>query len=264
VAKVQAPKGPAKTQPADPGGRQFPNQDSKLQNRLGDGGAPVAPAADVEGGVKRVQTMQIGRDGSVSAPPPVPGMVVVQPQAPQPVMQAALEAPPTAPIATAPVAPIAAPPRPAAIAPQPRVPVPVVNAAPPEPAALVPAAPKKQALKKAPVARDDLVASAPGGAPAAVAPVTTAPAKLGGGGYVAVLASKGSKADAQRANTDMEQRFDVLKGKIFDVQEANLTAQGKGVVYRSVVGPPGSLAYATGICGQLKAVGHTDCWPVKY
>ena len=262
VAKVQAPKGPAKTQPADPGGKQFPNQDSKLQNRL-DGSTANAPNPDVDGGVKRVQTYPVGRDGTVSAPPAVPGMFVVPPQAPaQPVVQAALEAPPAAavPIAVAPPQP---PLQPRAITPQPRAAIPVVNAAPAEPIAAAPPAPKKQALKKAPATRDDLVASAAGSVPAA-APIAAAPSKLGGGGYVAVLASKASKADAERANADMEQRFDVLKGKIFDVQEANLSAQGKGVVFRSVVGPPGSLAYASGICGQLKAVGHTDCWPVKY
>jgi hypothetical protein len=45
VAKVAAPKGPSKTQPADPGGKQFANQDSKLQSRLGDGSAPTPVAA---------------------------------------------------------------------------------------------------------------------------------------------------------------------------------------------------------------------------
>jgi len=76
--------------------------------------------------------------------------------------------------------------------------------------------------------------------------------------------SRGSKAEAERTNAEMEQRFEVLKGKPFDVQEANLTAKGKGIVYRSVVGPPGSLAFANSLCEQVKAAGHTDCWPVRY
>ena len=268
VAKVAAPKGPSKTQPADPGGKQFANQDSKLQSRLGDGSAPTPVAAspvDVESGVKRVPTVVIGRDGSVSPPSPVPGMVVVQPQPPGPPPVSAQQATVAAAVATAPVAPPqAAPvvvpqPRVAAIAPQPRAPVPVVNAAPVEVIPVAPPPPKKPTVKRAPPPRDDLAAT---GSAAPVAAV--APARGPSSGFVAVLASKGSKAEAERTNAELEQRFDVLKGKIFDVQEANLTAQGKGIYYRSVVGPPGSREFASGVCNQLKAVGYTGCWITAY
>jgi len=266
LAKVSAPKGPAKTQPADPGGKQFPNQESKLQNRLGDGSAPVATASvasqpEVDTGVRRVQLVPIGRDGSMSAPPPVPGMVVVPSQ--PPAVQPIATAPP--PMAVAPQAAVPqaspAPARIATVTPQqPRVTAPVVNATPPEPVAAAPAV-KKPTAKKAAPPRDDLAATGGAVVSAAAAP---AAAKGGGSGYVAVLASRGSKAEAEKTNAEMEQRFEVLKGKPFDVQEANLTAKGKGIVYRSVVGPPGSLAFANSLCEQVKAAGHTDCWPVRY
>ena len=261
VAKLTAPKGPAKVQPVEPGGKQFPNQDSKLQNRLGDGSSTAAPS-DGEGGVRRVPVLSVGRDGSMSAPVPaqpaaaVPGMVVQMPAAAPPAPTASQAAPVAASVVAAATAsaPVA---QPRAVVPQARVNVPVAD---PDPVA--PIAGKKVAVTKKPLAaRDDLVAS--NGAPSAAA---AAPAikPAGGRGFVAVIASKGSRSDAQKANTDMEQKFDVLKGKVFDVQEADLTAQGKGVVFRSVVGPPGSRQFASGICEQLKGVGYASCWITNY
>lgn len=271
VAKVTAPKGPSKTQPADPGGKQFANQDSKLQSRLGDGSGPITAVPptqpiDTEGGVKRVQTQVIARDGSIVAPPPapastpVPGMTIVDGfNAPRPQAQAAV----AAVSAVAPPVQPSVQPRPVAV-PQARVPVVAAPAAvaDPQTATAAPPVVKKQPAPKKPVTRDDLAAA--GSGPAAAAVPAPAAAKSGVNGYVAAVASKGSRADAQRTNADLEQRFDILKGKIFDVQEADLTAQGKGVVYRSVVGPPGSRAFAQGICSQLKTVGYNDCWPVAY
>jgi hypothetical protein len=271
VAKVSAPTGPAKTAPADPGGKQFPNQESKLQERLGDGTAAPAGAAPDLGetdGVQRVKTVSVGRDGTMSAPPQgsaIPGMVVQMPARPQ-------AAQPALPTPTLPQQAPAAQARAVPQQPQPQQPRVIAAAEPaadatPEPQP--PAAKKPPPQKKPLAARDDLVASNGVPSAATVAPPAPAPApakaaSAGGTGFVAVIASRANKADAQKANVDLEQRFDVLKGKIFDVQEADLTAQGKGVVYRSVVGPPGSRAFANGICEQLKTVGYTDCWPVKY
>ncbi len=266
VAKVSAPKGPTKTAPADPGGKQFPNQESKLQERLGDGTASpsgMAPAGGASNvgdtdGVQRVRTMTVGRDGTLSAPvqaaSAIPGMVVQMPAPAQP-------APAPAPVQqTAQAAPVA---QPRAVVPQARTVVAAVSeVAPPEASAPAPTKRAAAAQKKSLAVRDDLVAS--NGVPSAATVAPLVSVKAGGSGFVAVIASKASKADAQKANADLEQRFDVLKGKIFDVQEADLTAQGKGVVYRSVVGPPGSRAFASGICEQLKSVGYADCWPVKY
>jgi SPOR domain len=269
VAKVSAPKGPTKTPPAEAGGKQFPNQNSKLQDRLGDGSAPpatvaaMAPASasggtpDLEGGVKRVPTVVVGRDGSMTAPA---GMVVVgaQPARPAP----AADVQPAAPAAAVAPPPAAPPPqaRVAAVAPAAKPVTPVIANAAPTEAAPAPA-PKKATPKKTAAARDDAAAPAGGTSAAAVA---VPAAKAGGSGYVAVVASKNNRADAQKANADLEQRFEVLKGKVFDVQEADLSAQGKGVVYRSVVGPPGSRAFASGVCSELKAAGYNDCWPVAY
>jgi hypothetical protein len=269
VAKVAAPTGPAKTQPAEAGGKQFPNQNSKLQERLGEGSPPagtppatvasMTPASsaggapDLEGGVKRVPTVVVGRDGSMTAPA---GMVVVgaaQPQASRPAAQPpAADVPAAAPL-TAPASPQA---RVAAAVPPSKPAVPVVANAAPAEAAPGPA-PKKATPKKAAAARDDAAAPAGGAAPAVAA-------KSGATGYVAVIASKNNRADAQKANAELEQKFEVLKGKVFDVQEADLSAQGKGVVYRSVVGPPGSRAFASSVCSELKAAGYNDCWPVAY
>ncbi len=270
IAKVSAPKGPSKMPPADPSGRQFPNQDSKLQSRLGEGSAPASSLADAEGGVKRVTTQIIGRDGSIVAPQiqastPVPGLTIVDgmnaprqqsPAAPQTAVAAIDTAPPVIQPRTQPQARI-----PAAVA-----------AAEPAPIAAVAASPKKTPPPKKQAVRDDLAATGAAPAPAAASNTRVAsapsaipaPTKLGANGYVAVLASKTSRADATKANADLERNFDVLKGKIFDVQEADLTAQGKGVVFRSVVGPPGSKEFASGICAQLKAVGHANCWVNAY
>jgi hypothetical protein len=170
-------------------------------------------------------------------------------------------APPAAEVAPLPVAQPQARVAGVSVVGTPRVPTPVVNATPVETLPPAAAPPKKQAPKKAAAARDDLVAA---GGPA-VAPVAAVAApKASGSGFVAVLASKPSRAEAEKVNSDLETKFDVLKGKVFDVQEADLTAQGKGVVFRSVVGPPGSRAFAMGVCNDLKAVGYAGCWATQY
>jgi hypothetical protein len=270
VGSVKAPNSPAKTQPTDAGGMKFPNQSSKLAGRLEDGSAPAsatlgaaatapssasAAAADPDG-VKRVATVVVGRDGSI-APPPAPpmGMVVERPAAPR-----LPQAQPDLPAAVPPQRTRTAELQPQA-APQPKAPLAVVNQAPGEATPAPPKVVKQAPPKKQPAARDDLASNTAAPAAGAAAPA----AKAGGtGGFVAVLASKPSRAEAERANAEFEQKFDVLKGKVFDVQEADLTSQGKGVVYRSVVGPPGSRAFAAGVCSDLKAVGYAGCWATAY
>jgi hypothetical protein len=92
---------------------------------------------------------------------------------------------------------------------------------------------------------------------------TTAPAVTASAGYVAVLASKGSRMDALKAYADLQQKYpDVLGSKTPDVQEANLGE--KGLWYRAVVGPPGSREAAAAVCGQLKTAGHAACWVTAY
>jgi hypothetical protein len=89
------------------------------------------------------------------------------------------------------------------------------------------------------------------------------PTVTGTSGYVAVLASKGSRMDALKAFADLQQKYgDVLASKTPDVQEANLG--DKGLWYRAVVGPPGSRDAASAVCAQLKTAGHAGCWVTAY
>lgn len=265
-AKISAPKGPSKTQPTDAGGKQFANQDSKLQERF-DGGAPpagstqpssasaVAGASVVDGdGVKRVQTYAVGRDGSVALPPPPLGTTVVGGQ-PRPVG-------PLPGVTTGEV--ISTQPRVRTVeVAQPRAVVPVPLSVANTPTA-DPAAVQKKAVapKKSAATRDDLAAGAPTAGVGAT-PVAAAAPKAGGSNFVAIVASKSSRADALKVNAELE-KLDVLKGKVFDVQEADLSAQGRGTTYRSVVGPPGSRAYAVSVCNSVKSLGYADCWPGPY
>jgi hypothetical protein len=271
---------PAKTKPADPGGRQFANQDSKLLGKLGEDATRTAASASDDGsGVRRVTTMPIGRDGSIVAPPvaaaapaapapaggpAVPGMILdnsfrnaAAPPSPPP-------APPAAPAAQ-PAAPIA--PRIAAAPPVAQPPLPKAPPAAPAPAAEAPAAkPPARAVAKAPKTRDDYAAAGSqatttAAVPAAAAPAAAATPKAGITGYMAVLASPKSRMDALKAFADLQQKYpDVLANRTPEVQESDQSARGLGVIYRVLVGPPGSREAATGVCQQLKAAGHSACW----
>lgn len=277
---VKSAAAPAKTKPADAGGKQFAHTDSKIMGRLGDGAAEVDP-----NGARKVSTLVVGRDGSIQAPPEA--------------------APPAAPAPAAPAAPAAAAPAPAApaVAPAAAQPVAVpgmmvVDALPPKPAAAPPAA----------AAPQKIVVTPPAAAPAPAKPVVVAkaePATTGsvdaqqaaaaakkpvakkvaaadafttattpaaqpvtsGNGYVAVLASVPlsgtSRMEALKRYADMQQKYGtVLGGKTPDVAEANLGA--KGSYHRLVVGPPASREQANTLCSQLKAQGYTDCWVTSY
>ena len=80
-----------------------------------------------------------------------------------------------------------------------------------------------------------------------------------------MLSSQKSRMDALKVFADLQQKYgSALSGKTPDVQEADLSARGLGTVYRLVVGPPGSRDAASGICNQIKAAGHKDCWVNAY
>jgi hypothetical protein len=82
-------------------------------------------------------------------------------------------------------------------------------------------------------------------------------------GFVAVLASKRSRADALNAFAELQRKYpEVLAGMTPDVQEADLG--DKGMWYRAVVGPPGSREAATNVCHDLKTAGHDGCWVAAY
>ncbi len=75
---VRGDTAPSKTTPADPGGKQFAHTDSKIMGRLGEGcarqrAAAASPDSDVDtNGARKVQTLVVGRDGSIAPPPATP------------------------------------------------------------------------------------------------------------------------------------------------------------------------------------------------
>jgi hypothetical protein len=271
IPVARADKQPAKIKPATPDGKQMAGNGSALQNE-GDTG-PIRPVqstatagADAEGtGSRKVQTMQIGRDGSIAAPAQqttqatkVPGMQLVFPSTPN--EQRAMpvpnlpEAQPVQPRAAAPVQPrVAAVPAPMNAA---------TEAAPP-------AAQKKVVAQapvpKKPVVRDDMAAGASALGAGEVA-AAAAPRKPSGAGYMAVISNHKTQMEAMKAFADMQQKYPALQGKQPVVQEADLTSKGMGVVQRLMVGPPGSKASAVETCKQMEAAGHKvgDCWTINY
>jgi hypothetical protein len=275
---IKADQRPVKTQPADPGGKQFAHRDSKLMGRLGENSDQTAASGDSENGVRKVSTLVVGRDGSIGAPAPeaaprgiqVPGMTIVdgfgsRPAARPPEPQVQQGQPGTVVIQRPQIG--VKPNVAAAPAPQPQV---ISKAAPaPEPEA--PAA-KQRVAAKAPVEKE---------APAAVKETASAPKAASGGaagaagaaggastgaaGYVAVLSSQKSRMDALKSFADLQQKYgSLLQGKIPDVQEADLSSRGLGTVYRVMVGPPGSREAANSLCGRLKTAGYTGCWVTGY
>ena len=252
--------GPSKTKPTDPGGKQFAHTDSKIMGRLGDNSSESAADGS---GARKVQTLVVGRDGSIvppASPPPqtgsvtpsvvVPGMTVVDgfggqfPQANNP-------APPKAPVA--PAAPPAA-----------KAQGPVVVNSPnsaQKPVVIARTTPTNRAVNAKPAAPKAPAASAP---KKPAPPPTTA---TGSNGYVAVLASvpvsSRSRLAALQRFADMQQKYSsVLQNKTPDIREANLGE--RGTYHRLLVGPPGSRAQASSVCSQLKSAGHTGCWVTAY
>lgn len=70
---IKADRGPAKTAPAEPGGRSFANQDSKLLGRLDSGNGTTKRTALDDDGRKRVRevpTVRVGPDGRLIMPKP--------------------------------------------------------------------------------------------------------------------------------------------------------------------------------------------------
>lgn len=275
---IQADARPAKSQPEDPGGKQFAHSDSKLMGRLendGDSANGRLNASDDtdSAGVRRVPTIMVSRDGSIAPPPAeprlppttvsVPGMTIVDGfgSRAQPPVQPARRVEPVQSPGSAVAAPrIIAKATPAA---EPATPVvePVSTAraepTPPPPvrsAALQPAAPR-------PTPERPIVVRQPPVQQPAAAPAPRASSV----GYVAVLASQKSRIDALKTFADLQQKYvSVLQNKIPDVQEADLSARGLGTMYRVVVGPPSSREAAADICGQLKTAGFQGCWVTAY
>lgn len=264
-AIVKASQQPAKSPPDNPGGKQFPNQDSRILGKLEqDSGAR---GGDVDAnGVRRVPTITYGRDGTVasgpSAPPgappavrpnvQVPGMTIVDGfSSGGGAVPPAASGPPPPP---APPAAVAAP-RTNIPPPPPAPPIAVARAAPPA---------------AAPVARPAPISPSSGEPPAVAAPAKRAVPTVTGAatkatsGYVAVLTTRRSRMDALGSFADLQQKYPVLQDKIPDVIEADLSSRNLGTMYRLVVGPPGSRQQVSTLCSQLKSAGYTDCWATQY
>lgn len=262
---VKADVAPAKSKPADPGGKAVAHTDKVFVNRLADGkeakpptpAAVPPPPAEADGGSRKVTTLIVNRDGSIvpqmtqpapAAPPPplpapasVPGMVI-EGLTPRPVASAPPPPPPQLrPSAAATV-----------VAPSPRASAPQVADLPlPKVRERAEPVPRKRAAE-----RDDAKATRT----AAAAPAATASA---GAGFVAVLASKKSRDDALKVFADLHQKYpDALQGRTPDVRQVNLGE--KGVWYRLIVGPPGSREAAANVCKQLKSQGFSGCWATGY
>jgi hypothetical protein len=83
-----------------------------------------------------------------------------------------------------------------------------------------------------------------------------APAAGGAGraGYAVQVSSQRSEAEAQTAFRALQAKFpDQLGGRQPMVRRADLG--DKGVFYRALVGPFGSMEQAAGVCSSLKAAG---------
>ncbi len=268
---VKADKSPTRTKPAEPGGKEQPHMDKKIQNRLAEAGAPpatqplpspaaAAPVAPTDAEAPRkVQTVVVNRDGTLTptAPPAaVPGMIIEGVPPARPELRGAA---PQDRAATPPVTPVQKAPA------QPKVadlPLPKVK---PETKAEAPAAAPVPKKKAAP--RDDLVAQqqgvggpAPTPTPAAAAPAAKVP---GANGYVAVLTSRKSREEALKSFADLHQKYgEVLGNRPTDVREVDLGE--KGIWFRSILGPPGSREAVNTLCKQLKDQGYTSCFPMAY
>ncbi len=261
---LRADSAPAKAQPTEAGGKQIAHTDKKFLNRLTDerGSARPVPVSiqppperdsgPGDGATRRVPTMVVNRDGSISptsgatsAPPPmtgVPGMVIegLPPRMPPPQLREVQE--PAAPARVAEDTRPAPPPvTPRRIASAP----PTVAADPPPVAA---PAPRVETERRRPAVRQAALPT---------------PSATGSSGYVAVLSSRKSHMDALKSFADMQQKYSsVLQGRTPDVREVNLGE--KGVWFRAVVGPPSSREAANNVCGQLKTAGYTGCWIMAY
>jgi hypothetical protein len=282
---VQADARPVKEVPQDAGGKDFPNKNKMIYERLQGGdqpeaehivprqeelampampgvnptaglpadAAPVAPPAvatvdDPEGGPRRVKTLVVKADGSVMEPPPEAAAAPQAPAAPQQVASADGAAPPAAiqPIAT-------------------------VSAIPPMPGAAAQAAPAPAPVAAAPVAQPPAAAPAPVAADpqpvAAIPPAKPAPKVVAAAApepaakpskYVIQVGSKQNQTEALATFADIQQKYPTLVANYRPmVQKADLGA--KGVWYRLRIGPIPDKAAASKLCTQLKSQGMPDC-----
>ncbi|MEM8573539.1 MAG: SPOR domain-containing protein [Pseudomonadota bacterium] len=243
---VTADASPVRAAPDAPGGKEFPNKNKLIYDRLTNGAtpeserlvprqedvavpalppatataglpAPVAtagPAAD-DGGPRKVRTMVVNPDGSVQAPAAVASANQAIAGATDQANNAIAQANGAVAQANGMMA-------------QPNM-MPVPSIQPPA------AAPQQVAA-----------------APAAAAPAAAASS------YVVQLGSTKSQTDALANFADAQQKYPSLLGSYQPlVRKTDLGA--KGTWYRLQVGPMADKDSAYRLCGQLKSKGHGDC-----
>ena len=275
---VQADSSPVKQAPADPGGKEFPNKNKLIYERLQNGDQPeaerivprqeelampampggeqtaglpagaapmaapgVAAVEDPSGGPRRVKTLVVRPDGSVEGPPASEAAPPMAEPAMPPAPQQMAAATASDQMAAAPAAPVPV-----------TLPAPVPAAAPapaadPQPVAAIPApAPAPAAAPAPPPAQ-----AAPAPAPAQAAPA--APSK-----YVVQVSSKQNQTEALATFADMQQKYPALLAPYRPlVQKADLGS--KGVWYRLQIGPMTSKSTASKLCEDLKSQGLPEC-----
>jgi hypothetical protein len=248
---VRASKEPVKVAPADRGGKQFANTDSRvLNNRVPSEGSSAASGGDAgssgttdSNGVRRVATVPVGPAGAV------PGMMVVGPNGGPGVPPSMMEPPRSAPPPPPPqqFQPPVQPQRVAAVQP---------------PVATPPPAPPRQPIVRAP---QPAVEAEPVQKAAAVAPkppATDRPKPISG--YVAVLGFQKSQLEAMKMMADLQQKYEPLRDKRLEIVQSDQTSRGLGVIYRVVVGPRGGITPVRELCSQLQAAGMSKqgCYPL--
>jgi hypothetical protein len=212
-----------------------------------DSGDQEETASSEKVGPRSVKTIPIAPGGAQPAPvtPSIPGITLYQPPSAQP------EAEPQVPSA-----PVVPPPPAAQIPPRATLPPPVARAPATEPEDDEPLPAKRPPPVQAPA----VAAVRPPPPPPAPRPPASS-----GLGYVAVLSSQKTSMDALKVFADLQQKYgNILDDKAPDVQEADLSERGLGMMYRLVVGPPGSKNAALGVCQQLKSAGYQGCWVKEY
>ncbi len=278
LASLEAPtlladSGPVKGEPSDPGGKEFPDGNKQIYDRLS--GDPAKPVAD-----------QADSDGSESAS--IPGIVTTGTEAPADTLDeriaqalrrsgspSAAPADPDSPRAVrtltirpdGSVAPAAAP--------QPSQPkesetittagiVATTGAAEVETAASASDPKETTATAETPAPRPERAGPRPQQETrvASVEPETTGstqPATAAANPYFVQLAARRDQTSALAAFADLQQKYPgILDGLAPTIKKADLG--DKGVWYRLWVGPMNSRGNAEDVCGKLKSSGLGGCF----
>lgn len=250
---VRASQEPVKVAPADRGGKQFANTDSRvLNNRVPSEGNSAASGGDAgsagttdSNGVRRVATVPVGPAGAV------PGMMVVGPSGGPGLPASMMEPPRTTSQQPPPQQQF-----------QPPAQTQRVAAVQPAPVATPPPAPPRQPVVRAPQPAAEPEAAQKTAAVAPKPPAADRPKPISG--YVAVLGFQRSQLEAMKMMADLQQKYDVLRDKRLEIVQSDQTARGLGTIYRVIVGPRGGITPVRDLCNQLQTAGmpKQGCYPL--